>query len=53
MCKSDDDIGRKMKSWIFRKQRWNLRHSMMDAADGGVGWFHAGKNIMEKMDGKV
>jgi hypothetical protein len=22
---------------------------MMDAADGGVGWFHAGRNILEKL----
>jgi hypothetical protein len=37
-----------MKPWMFRKQRWNLRHSLLDAADGGVGWFHAEKNISEK-----
>ena len=37
-----------MKPWMFRKPPWNLRHSVMDAADGGVGWFDAGRNILEK-----
>jgi hypothetical protein len=37
-----------MKPWMFRKQRWNLHHSVMDAAAGGVGWLHAGNNIIKK-----
>jgi hypothetical protein len=48
MGKSDYYIGLNMKPWMCRKQPWNLRHSMMDAADGGVGWFHAGRNILGK-----
>jgi predicted phosphatase len=48
MGKSDYFIGHNMKSWMLLKHLWIVNHSVMEDADGGVVWFHAEKNILEK-----